>query len=213
MLWVMKSAPFPGNRRIGAAFLVGREGNRDTGVMLWAGNVIFRELIQHPDGTLGVKFVPEMISEGHRQPVTFSPLTGNISGDAKKITFDSSSTFDVGVLDSVPVDARITLRVCPQPDSRSFGLRLRGSGRYESGYDLVFRPAEGTVELRDQSITGVGGLDKAFDLQIVMKDDIIDVCVDHRRCLINRLPELKGRRLFFFAHNARVVFEDIAIHG
>ncbi len=211
MLWVMKSAPFPGNRRIGAAFLAGRDGNRDAGHMLWAGNVVFRELIQQSDGTLGIKFVPEMISGGSPQPVTFLPLTANVSRDGKKITFNSSSTFDVGVLDVVPVDTRITLRVSPQPEARCFGLRLRGAGRYESGYDLVFRPAEGTVELRDQSISCVSGLDKPFDLQIVMKEDIIDVCVDHRRCLINRLPELKGTRLFFFAHNSRVAFEEITI--
>jgi len=179
---------------------------------MWAGNAVFRELVQHEDGTLGVKFVPEMIP-GNCNPlsVNFSPMTANASGNATSITLKSSGAFEAAALDPIPCNARITLRVCPKPDARHFGLQLRGSGRYETGYDLSVRPNERTVELHNQSIACVDGLDKPFDLDIVMKDDIIDVCIDHRRCLINRLGELRGQRLFFFSHNGHVEFQNIQI--
>jgi len=169
LVWVMKSAPFAGNRRIGTAFLASRQGNRDDGVMMWAGNAVFRELVQHEDGTLGVKFVPEMIP-GNCNPlsVNFSPMTANASGNATSITLKSSGAFEAAALDPIPCNARITLRVCPKPDARHFGLQLRGSGRYETGYDLSVRPNERTVELHNQSIACVDGLDKPFDLDIVM---------------------------------------------
>ena len=40
---------------------------------------------------------------------------------------------------------------------------------------------------------------------------IVDVCIDGRRCLIDRCPELKGERLFFFCQNGQVRFESIRV--
>ena len=48
-------------------------------------------------------------------------------------------------------------------------------------------------------------------LTIVMKGDIIDVCVDNRRCIVNRLPEKKGSQLWFFARNGKLSFENIKV--
>ena len=53
------------------------------------------------------------------------------------------------------------------------------------------------------------GLDRPFYLDVVVKDDIVDVCVDERRTLANRVPTLSGDRLFFFCQDSRVRFEDI----
>ena len=207
---VMKTAPYRDNRRIGVAFVASREGGRDDGQLMWAGNAVFRELVQHADGTLGVKFVPEMMPiEGDPLAMRFSALTAGARGDGMAVVLDSSSAFEVAALDAVPNDARITMRVHPQVGARHFGLRLRGFGRYETGYDLSFRPVERTVELHNQSIACVEGLDRPFDLDIVMRGDIIDVCIDRRRCLVNRLGQLRGSRLFFFSHNGRVRFEGI----
>ena len=49
---VMKSAPFFGDRRIGAAFL----SRPNT----YAGSLVFRELVRHPDGTLSATVPPEL---------------------------------------------------------------------------------------------------------------------------------------------------------
>jgi len=73
------------------------------------------------------------------------------------------------------------------------------------------------VELHDQRIFAVDGLNRPFALDVILKDDIIDVYFDNRRCLINRCraerssAQLHGDRLFFFALNADVVFDAIEV--
>lgn len=58
-------APFTGNRRILAGWLSHRDG--------WGGWLVFRELIQYPDGTLGQKWVPEIAPPVAPQTFTAQP--------------------------------------------------------------------------------------------------------------------------------------------
>ena len=99
---------------------------------------------------------------------------------------------------------------------------MRASGAYEGGYELRLSAHERVVELRtlhDRAMPGtvrraiwaVDGLDRRMTLDIVLADDIIDVCIDGRRCLVSRYPELCGNRLFFFCQNGDVSFDDIEI--
>ena len=46
---------------------------------------------------------------------------------------------------------------------------------------------------------------------ILSKDDIIDVCVDNRRCIVNRCPEQKGDQLWLYAKQGNVIFKSIKI--
>ena len=67
------------------------------------------------------------------------------------------------------------------------------------------------AENESSAIYDVEGLDHTFTLDIIAKDDIIDVCVDNRRTLVNRVSELKGDRIFFFCQNGAVTFNSIEI--
>jgi len=44
-----------------------------------------------------------------------------------------------------------------------------------------------------------------------VKDGVIDVCIDNRRCIVNRLSEKKGGYLWFFARNGLVKFSNIKL--
>ena len=49
-------------------------------------------------------------------------------------------------------------------------------------------------------------------MNVLVLDDLLDICVDNRRTLIVRMEEcLEGDTLFFFAYCGQVVFEDIEI--
>ena len=63
-LKVPRTAEFTGGRRIAVGFLPWREGGRDSGDFVYAGNVVFREVLQDADGTLSTRFVPEMVLAG-----------------------------------------------------------------------------------------------------------------------------------------------------
>ncbi len=209
---VMKTAPFGDNRRIGVSWGGPREGDKDSGRMLWGGNAVFRELVQRADGTLGTRFPPEMRpSTGEPLPLTFAPLTPGCHGDSRQIAFDSPETLAVAAVDGAPAACRICCRVEPGGGSVRFGVGLRGEGAYAEEYDLSFDPTLRTVTLADERIEGVAGLDAPFLLEVILQEDIIDVCIGGARTIINRLPELQGNRIFFCCDGGAARFTEITV--
>jgi hypothetical protein len=90
-------------------------------------------------------------------------------------------------------------------------LWLRASGALERGYALRAKPYEQRVALNRQALHSVDGLEQPFTLDIVMRGSIIDVCIDGRRCLVDRCPEQHGDRLALYVRNGRVAFEDLFV--
>jgi hypothetical protein len=224
-LFVPKVAEFTGNRRLLAGFLFERG---------WAGHLALRELIQYPDGSLGTKFPSELIpASGEPLQLAFTASGPETSGDGRTITIKASDKFAAGALDGVPRNVRITLRVVPQSGAKclDFGVCVRGKGNYEGGCELRFEPARKRAQYgvpenhgpakdstgriargRDFAIESVEKLDGPFDLEMIVKDDIVDACIDGRRTMITRRdPEPDGDRLFFFARQGEVTFEKIAV--
>jgi hypothetical protein len=209
---VMKTAPFHDNRRIGVAWIGTREGDRDEGRRQWGGHAIFRELVQHEDGALGTKFPAEMIpAESARPNISFSPVIGEVQTGNNDVRLSAHQGLSVASLDGAPSDLYMRLTVEPRTASAEFGLRLRASADYASGYELCFHPYEERVTLHDTAIFGVTALDQTFSFEIILKDGIIDVCIDNRRCIINRCPERSGDHLFLFCRNGDIMFREIEV--
>jgi len=213
---VLKTAPFKNGRRIGTAFLP------DSG---YGGGVVFREIVQFEDGTLGTKFVEELIPpSGKILNLKFEALTESVSGDSSNIQINAVDSLGVAALLEVPQNTYIKLRVIPDAGSSYFGVCLRGFGNYRDGNEIRFEPNHQKAGLRKPdsntmdeneftSIYTVDGLDQPFELQIIAKDDIIDICIDNRRTLVCRVMKIDGDRLFFFAQNANVAFESIEVRA
>jgi hypothetical protein len=222
-LFVPKVAEFTGNRRILAGFLFERG---------WAGHLALRELIQYADGSLGIKFPPELIpASGDSVRLPFAATDPDVSGDGRMVKIRAAKGFAAATLSGVPKNIRLTLRIVPQPGAKAFGLCLRGKGQYDGGCELRFEPGRQRVQYgvpenhgpakdatdriamgRDFALENVENLDRSFTLDIVVKDDIIDMCIDRRRTMITRrIPEPTGDRLFFFAQEGDVRFEDVAV--
>ena len=200
----------------------------------WGGNIVVRELVQFPDGKLGLKFVPEMIPQSG-EPLTLQVARkeGDISGDFKKLRIRAGESLSYAAVDDVPYNTRMRLRVHASAEIEAFGLCLRGEGNYSNGSELSFRPAEEHVQFghphegslaRKEPVRTimngdvgatlpVAGLDKPFTIDIVMVDRILDVCIDNRRTFIARRHDLGGNRLFFFAKGGEAVFEQIEIRA
>jgi hypothetical protein len=212
MARVLKTAAFTGDRRIGVAFLGTRQDDRDSGRMQYAGNTIFREVTQQADGTLRTSWPAEMVPPGG-MPLALScaALTPHAEVRPQSIHLAAGEGLEAAMLQNVPHQARLSMRVRPGHDTATFGLRLRGAGAFESGYDLCFRPYEHRVELFDASLVSVEGLDQPFDLDVILAGDIIDICIAGQRTMVNRCPELQGDRLFLYAQNGQVTLEDIEI--
>ncbi|MCX6049689.1 MAG: hypothetical protein NT075_31705, partial [Chloroflexi bacterium] len=195
---VMKTAAFTGNRRIGVAWIGTREHDKDEGRLQWGGQLVFRELVQFSDGTLGSCFPPELLpNAGAPLPLKFAGLLGHAELAEDAIVLNAPQGLAVGMLPEIPQNVRLTLQINPSENAAQFGLRLRGYGQFEGGYELSFYPAERLVKLHNEVIYGVAGLDQPFTLEIILAVDIIVVNIDKRRCLIIRCPEQHGEQLFF----------------
>lgn len=209
---VMKTAAFGNNRRIGVAWLGTRMDDLDNGRLQWGGHLLFRELIQHADGTLGSKFPAEMtLPVGPPLPLALQALTEGVTGDSQRMDLAAPAGLAVGMLGGVARNVHLTLQLIPQTAVGNFGLRLRGHDHFAGGYDLRFYPIERRVTLHEESIEAVDGLDRPFTVEINLKEDIIDVCIDQRRCLVNRCPERQGDRLFFFGQNSTVTVRNLEV--
>jgi sucrose-6-phosphate hydrolase SacC (GH32 family) len=209
---VVKTAEFANDRRIAAAWIPSRLDNKDDNHEIFGGNLVFREIMQQPDGTLDTKFPQEMI------PETGSELALKIKLDLQSTSLFSnsfliSSPNGVGAahIENIPLNCRITFEVEPMSLNEEYGLYLRSDDKAGSGYRLNFSAINQMVSLGNTNIKAVSGLDKKSRIDVIIKDDIIDVCIDNKRCIVNRTPEQKGTYIWFYAKHGKVKFNSIKI--
>jgi beta-fructofuranosidase len=214
MCAVMKTAALGPERRIGAAWIGARQGNRDAGKRLWGGNALLREIIQRADGTLGTRFPAEMIPHNSEMLApSFTALTSEARGSEREIELQAFEGVEVGALDGLPQDLHIRCMVRPGEGTSRFGLGLRGAGRYESGYELCLDLHRGLISLAGASVPAAVDLRVPFSLEVIARGDILDVCVGDRQCIVNRCPELRGERLFVFCHCGSVRLDAIDVRA
>jgi hypothetical protein len=112
--------------------------------------------------------------------------------------------------------------VVPAPGTYRFGIGLRGTGDMQACASLEIEPGRQRVGWRDSeapsleegelsAIYEVDGLDRPFSVEVVALEDVLDVCIDNQRTLINRRTKGEGDRLFFYCHCGGVTFESISV--
>ena len=209
---VVKTAEFTNGRRIAAGWIPSRKNNKDDGWELFGGNIVLREVIQDNNGDLLTKFPPEFL------PVNTGSMQRNIISDSL-ITRLNSSSYAIrspngtgsAYFEDIPLNCRITMEMEPVGNVEEYGLVLRSDRGDHSGYRLSFLPDNKEVRLFNTGIQAVSVLNNTIKVDVVLRDDIIDVCVDNKRCIVNRLPERKGNRLWLFAKHGNVKFSAISI--
>ncbi|HEY3281344.1 MAG TPA: glycoside hydrolase family 32 protein [Armatimonadota bacterium] len=191
---VLKTAGFTGNRRLGAAFLPVSPDR-------YAGHAVFRELIQHEDGSLGSHFPEEMLPKtGKRVALSPMTLTNARAEKGGLLRIGGADTSGSALLDGLPHNARLRLTLEPAAGIREYGLRLGASATGQGGAEVRFSPSARQVRLAGgPSLSAVDGLDRKPTLDIILKDDILDLCVDGRRTLISRIPAARGEQIGLFS--------------
>ena len=205
-LSVPKTGAFTGNRRIFAGFL------NDDG---WGGNLVMRDLVQHDDGTLSTRFVPEMI------PACGEPLA--LKNAATPVLLEPKQGRRQLLFDAIPNDVRITLTLAPQ-GAKTYGVRLRTTDGERDGTEFCLTPRTGRAHFSvsthsgsagqthgGPAIAGLRGLDQPVRLDIICRHDLVDVEVDGRHTLINRFWNPQGDRFGVWAEDGPLTVRDLVI--
>lgn len=211
---VYKTAPLKDGRRVAAAFIPWRGEGRDHGGRNFGGNILLREVCQGRDGMLYTRFLEEALPPAvsveevslFRSSEDHTPIMKN-----KSFRLEAPDGTQSAFLTGLPERYRLTVTVDPKSSYDEVGLFVRAADKHRRGYKLELNAVKRMALLHNVRIEGVTGLDKAVTLDIVVRDDIVDVCVDGRRCLINRLPESTGRDVFFFVKNGTAEFRDLRL--
>ena len=210
---VAKTAEFKDNRRIVAGWVPSKRENKDYGPERFGGSIILREAYQLPNGDLATKFPTEAIwaTRSHfHVNLTEAENAKKVSG--REVLLDAQGAIGGAYIKDIPYNCRVTLEIEPVSNSDEYGLFLRAKDKANDGYKLSLNPNKRTVRLgEDAFIEVVPGLDEPVKVDIIMKNDIIDVCIGDRRCIVNRLPEKKGNYLWFYAKQGTVKFRNIKV--
>ena len=132
-LWVPMVATFGNNRRILAGFLQGPEFE-------WAGHLVFRELVQCEDGTLGTKW-PEELTPAVRSWKVPTLQPQGPKANAASIDGTPSSW---AVIDDVPASARLSMRIAGGVATSCIGIAVLGNDG--TGCALSVWPQAGRVQ-------------------------------------------------------------------
>lgn len=183
---VPKTAVYQNNRRIVAGF---HSNAMDGGS--YAGNVIFTELVQHADGTLGTKFVPEMdpigntvqasavTKEDHFQPYQHQPLTTCQKPLALEVSMAAqNSQTSYGL--TLDFDSGVSYEVRIEP----FGRKLTVSTLHANPF----------LEDARRTLYQIEGLDKPSRLQLCFRHNLLHLCINDSRTLACRLPDTEDAR-------------------
>lgn len=212
MAAVMKTAPYGEGRRIGVAHLLSADEQYSESGRVWGGNAAFRELVQSPDGTLGMRFPAEITPRGKPAPDLPATLTVDTEG------------FGVERLGTIPPEVRVTATATPLRPTTAYGLTFRANDDYSQGYEVRVSPAQKTLEVRQalagpspapspNAVYAVDGLDGPVTLEIICQGDIIDICVNGQQCLAARLPQTECHGLCAFCHSGAVRLDDIQVEA
>ncbi len=199
-LSVPRTASFTGGRRLAAGFLPWRRDGRDDGDFIYAGNVVFRELVQEEDGRLRTRFVPEMM------PAPGPPLDA-----PRHVSLEARDGQEARYISDVPADAVITLTLMPQSGTEEFGLLLRSEESPDREYRLGFNARERQMTLSRTTLSDLDDIAGPVRVVICMTGSVIDVCVNERHTLVERCFETRGTRLGLFVQGGAVGVSDLSI--
>ena len=209
-----KTARFKSNRLLTAGW-IGHGG--------WGGDLVFRELVQHQDGSLGSRFVPEMIPAGGPMlDLHPAALQGELDWDGGCLNIGSTQEISAqeatATLAAIPDNLRLAMKVEPACALWSIDLLDDDGGGISVKFDHRARQVEIAgpmqtwgAETAQPLLRAVDCLDRQFALDLIVKDGLIDICVDQQHTLLTRRAGPAGRQLRITVQQGSARFSDIAV--
>lgn len=185
----------------------------------WGGNIVFRELIQYEDGTLGLTWVPEL-QPRHAQlqalPETDSQVSRTLEAQEESFQWKSFH---------LPrEDFFLKLRLRPSSGTQAFGINLQSAPGYSGGAELRFEPGSAAMQWGTEGdgclakpaknprewaidfvVPNVEGLHDVT-VELYVRGTIIDACINGNRTIITRRHHCSGNLLHIFVKGGSLDF-------
>lgn len=211
---VYKTAAFKDNRRIAVAYTPCRKDNKNAGERIWGGNIAFRELVQQKDGSLGICFLREVLPEMHPIEVPKVEVLSkdNVSSDKGIIEMNAMGALSIISLPNLPQNYKISIELEPNGNYDELGFFVRTKEYKGSGYKIGINPSNNSVSLNEISINAVKDLTESCTVEILVWGEFIDLCINGKRCLLNRMPEYdKDQDFLIFLKNGKMNIKNIEL--
>lgn len=128
---------------------------------------------------LYTRFLEEALPSAEPVPVSLFRSFGDRTPILKDDAFELAAPDGTqsAFLTDLPANYRLTMTVDPRSSYDEAGLFIRAKDNADRGYKLELNALKRMVLLHNLRIEGVTGLDKKLTLDIVVREDMIDVCI------------------------------------
>ena len=229
IFYAAKTAELKGKRYLCGWLGRSEEKNFDNGVYQWAGNMLIHELVQHSDGSLGVR-MPQSIREYFPQEkvVTTGITEGNVSAEEGKYILSASeksfACLDLGTRDATMLlECDVTL-----PEGAmagfAFGDPKKGFKNYRA---LTLDAKRNCLHYEGYRL---GGFENIFSsdpiaytkfnfkngvkhhVTVVAENEIVVMYVDDEKVLSSRIyNSINGAHMALFSAGGETLFENISV--
>ncbi len=196
----------------------------------WGGSIVVHKLIQHEDGTLGVRPVDALLSCKNRmKEASFTPIEGewDLKADKKEVYCEAPVDFASILSDiEIPRQCRIesTLKYSGAPNR--FGIALQMDAKFAFGYYLMFEPKFNRVEFRSglrmyeqggQMFPYASEMERFYKLgeegelklDIFIQDSIAVMYINNDFAFGFRMYDYSNRKVGFFAERGNLSVKNV----
>jgi len=119
---------------------------KDYSTWNWGSNLVVHEVVQRPDGTLGVR-IPETVRNyfSVSQPIKYDKTYKTPLPEDESVRIDGPSSFRCVSAGDLPRMAKIDVTAIFTEPTKGFGVMLRTSEDFEKGYYVRVEPMRGRL--------------------------------------------------------------------
>jgi len=213
-----------GQRRFLFGWNPTREENADFSTWQWGGNLVVHELVQQLDGTLGVCLPGSIASAFSKKfPVHFVSSFKTSISDNSKVRIDAPGSFRCASAGTIPETCLIEARIEFTETTKGFGIMLRTSDDFESGYYVRLEPQHSRLVFdswpRDGGLPHMIEVERPvvlphqypIELSIYVNGSICEVYLNRKVALSTRLYDHSTGEWGVFVTDGCAEFSDISL--
>ena len=192
---VMKTAPWKDGRRIG----VGWVPSLVNGHHIFGGRIVFRELVQKPDGSLGTMFLNEVL------PCDFVKKTDGFE-------VSKSAGFSVKNLGEVPRNFRMDGVLKFKSGTRKFGFVVMEEKQDYRAF-ITFNPEKNSVSMLGTSIVEVPFENNEVRFRFVRTSNVLDLEINGNRTIVTEYYDMQESVVSFFVDSGAIEVSEINFYN